>query len=330
MRHTSPGKSGRKGISLMQIAEMFSTEERAIRWFEEATWPTGEMACMKCGSTNVHRVKSRKPMPYRCRDCRSYYSLKTNTLMEQSKLPLRVWGWAIYLEMTNLKGVSSMKLHRDLGISQPAAWFLLHRIRAAFADMRMSFEGPIEVDEAYFGGKRSNMSNKKRRELKKQGLGRGPKGKQAVVAAKDRETNQVVARVIDRQDSETLQGFVDEHARPDAKLYTDDATAYKGTERPHETVRHSVSEYVRYLAGEVIHTNGIEAYWAMLKRGHKGVYHRLSPKHLQAYVDMFAARHNLRELDTLAQIQHVVASLIGRRLTYRNLTADNGLPARAV
>ena len=146
---------------------------------------------------DCYRVRTGKPMPYRCRDCRKYFSLKTGTLMEDSKLPLRVWGWAIYLEMTNLKGVSSMKLHRDLGISQPAAWFLLHRIRGAFADMRVSFAGPVEVDESYFGGKRANMSNERRKAL----TGRGTVGKQAVVAAKDLEgdlrrmTNKLLKRV---------------------------------------------------------------------------------------------------------------------------------------
>ena len=131
-------KEHRKGIGLMQVAETFATEAKAVKWFEGWTWPTGEMACMRCGSVNVYRVKSGMPMPYRCRDCRSYFSLKTGTPMEQSKLPLRVWGWAIYREMTSLKGVSSMKLHRDLGISQPAAWFLLppHPGR-----VRMTFDG---------------------------------------------------------------------------------------------------------------------------------------------------------------------------------------------
>ena len=321
----APGKSHREGISVMQLAEMFATEEKAIRWFEDWTWPTGEMACMRCGSLNCYRVRSGKPMPYRCRDCRRYFSLKTGTLMEDSKLPLRVWGWAIYLELTSLKGVSAMKLHRDLGVSYPTAWHLLHRIREAFADLAVVFAGPVEVDEAYFGGKRKNMSNAKRAEL----TGRGPKGKQAVVAAKDRETKQVVARVIDRTDGETLRGFVDAHASDDAKLYTDDASAYRGSGREHETVRHSAREYVRYLADETVHTNGIESFWSMLKRAHKGVYHRLSPKHLQRYVNMFAGRQNIREMDTLSQIQHVVAAMLGRRLMYRDLVADNGRSPRA-
>ena len=200
--------------------------------------------------------------PNRCRDCRSYFSLKTGTLMEDSKLPLRVWGWAIYREMTSLKGVSSMKLHRDLGISQPAAWFLLHRIRGAFADVRMTFAGPVEVDEAYFGGLRRNMPKAKRERL----TGRGPKGKTAVVAAKDRATKRVAARVIDSTDKATLGGFVDEHAAPGAQLYTDDSSSYGGSDRPHETVKHSANEYVRYLNGEKVHTNGVESFWSMLKR----------------------------------------------------------------
>ena len=325
-----PGKHHRKGITMPQVAAMFATEESAIRWFESWVWPDGEMACTRCGSDNCYRVKSGKPMPYRCRDCRKYFSLKTGTLMEQSKLPLRLWGWAIYLELTSLKGVSSMKLHRDLGVRQATAWFMLHRIRGAFVDVRMTFDGPVEVDEAYFGGKRKNMSNAKRAELKGQGLGRGPKGKQAVVAAKDRATGKVAARVIDRTDGATLGGFVDEHASDGAKLYTDDSTAYRGTDREHETVKHSAAEYVRYLEGETVHTNGVESFWSVLKRAHKGVYHRLSAKHLQAYVDMFAARQNVREMDTLAQIQHVVAAMIGRRLMYRDLVADTGRSAAAV
>ncbi len=154
------------------------------------------------------------------------------------------------------------------------------------------------------------MSNERRKEL--EGTGRGPVGKTAVVAAKDRATKQVAARVIEHTDKATLQGFVDEHASGDAKLYTDDASAYGGSGREHETVKHSAQEYVRYLEGEKIHTNGVESFWSMLKRAHKGVYHKLSPKHLQRYVSQFAGRQNIREMDTLGQMQHVVAGMVGR------------------
>ena len=325
-----PGRSHRKGISLMELAAKFPTEESAASWFESIMWRTGEMACLKCGSTNCYRVKSGKPQPYRCRDCRSYFSLKTNTALAGSNLTLRQWAYGIYLVVTNRKSVSSMKLHRDLGVTQKTAWFMLRRIRETWGGANgASFGGPVEVDEAYFGGLRKNMSNAKRAELKAQGLGRWPKGKTVVVAVKDRETKQVAARVVERTDGATLGGFVDEHASPDAKLYTDDASAYRGTDRERETVKHSAAEYVRYLEGETIHTNGVESFWSVLKRAHKGTFHRLSAKHLQRYVSEFAGRHNIRDRDTIDQMQDVVAGLIGRRLLHRELVADNGLSPAA-
>ncbi len=325
---SGPGKSHRKGISLMELADKFPTEEAARDWFESIMWPTGEMACLKCGSTNAYRVKSGTPQPYRCRDCRGYFSLKTNTALAGSNLPLRKWAFGIYLVVTNLKSVSSMKLHRDLRVTQKTAWFMLHRIRETWGGgTPANFTGPVEVDEAYFGGLRKNMSNERRKELK--GTGRGSVGKTAVVAAKDRASNRVAARVIEWTDRETLGGFVNAHAGSGAKLYTDDASAYQGTGREHETVKHSTQEYVRYLKGEKIHTNGVESFWSMLKRAHKGTFHRLSAKHLQRYVSEFAGRHNIRELDTIDQMRDVVAGLIGRRLMYRDLVADNGLAARA-
>ena len=116
-----PGKSHREGITLMGLAERFPDEAAAVKWFESVAWPTGEMCCLKCGSVSVYRVKSGLPQPYRCRDCRKYFSLKTNTALAGSNLPLRKWAWAIYLVVTNLKSVSSMKLHRDLGVTQKTA-----------------------------------------------------------------------------------------------------------------------------------------------------------------------------------------------------------------
>jgi len=307
----------------MELAEMFPDEQSAVDWFETAVWQ-GERRCGHCDGTDTYRIESGNPMPYLCRDCKRYFSIKTGTVMAGSPLPVRKWVYAIYLDVTSLKGVSSMKLHRDIGVTQKTAWFMQQRIREAFAALSPEGDmaGPVEVDETYVGGKRKNMSSARRKQF--EGMGRGPAGKTAVVGMKDRETNQVVARVIDRTDKETLQGFVDAHADPDAPLYTDDSSSYRGTTRKHETVKHSAAEYVRYLEGAVIHTNGIESLWSMLKRAHKGVYHRLSPKHLQAYVNMFAGRQNIRELDTLAQIQHVVAGLVGKRLMYRDLIADNG------
>ena len=189
----------------------------------------------------------------------------------KSNVPLRKWAIAIYLYLylTSLKSVSSMKLHRDLEVTQSTAWFMLHRIREAWMPNLRSgggtpYDGPAEVDENYMGGKRKNMSNAKRRELAD--TGRGAVGKTAIVGVRDRATNQVRANVVGSTDKATLQGFVVGNTAPQAVVYSDEAAAYAGLPREHETVKHSVSEYVRERA----HVNGVESSWAMLQRAHTG------------------------------------------------------------
>ena len=270
MAKEAPGKSHREGITLVELMDMFPTEEAATKWFEDVFWRGGRH-CGKCGSVNTREVPNAKPMPYWCSDCRGYFSVRTGTPIARSNVPLRKWAIAIYLCLTSLESVASMKLSRDIGVSQPTAWFMLHRIREAWAGENGGpFDGPVEVDETYFGGKRKNMSKEKRKEIAD--TGRGTAGMTAVVAMKDRDSNKVTAQVVTDTDAATLQGFVTEHAAPDAKVYTDDAAddaaAYKGMPFEHESVRHSVGEYVRDMA----HTNGVESFWSMLKRAHKGTF----------------------------------------------------------
>ena len=301
---------------------MFPDDDTAEQWFIEQRW-NGVIACPACGSVNVQTDCKHKTMPYRCREreCAQKFSVKTGTVMEGSKVGYQDWIIASFLLMTNLKSVSSMKLHRDLGVTQKTAWFLAQRLRVALSQGKTLFAGPVEVDETYFGGKRRNMTNAKRKAL----TGRGPVGKTAVVGVKDRATKQVAATVVSSTDAETLQGFVMDHASHDATVYSDDATAYESLPFNHATVKHSLSEYVR---GDV-HTNGIESLWSMLKRAHKGTFHKLSPKHLDRYVQEFAGRHNLREQDTIDQLVALNAGMDGKRLRYRQLIANNGLASGA-
>ena len=315
-----PGKSYRDGISLIEIMRKFPDDATAEAWFIERRWPDG-IHCPHCGSFNVQTGAKHKTMPYRCREkeCAKRFSAKTGTVMEGSKLGFQVWMIATYLLSTSLKSVSSMKLHRDLKINQRSAWFLAHRLRIALAEKGGVFQGPVEVDESYFGGKRKNMPMSKRKTLK--GAGTGYIGKTIVAGALDRDTGRVDAAIVPDTRTETLTAFVESRTDPKAKVFTDEHSAYRNLKRPHESVRHSAGEYVR----DDVHTQGIESFWAMLKRAHKGTFHKMPPKHLNRYVSEFAARHNLREADTIDIMGAVAVGGIGKRLRYRDLIADNGL-----
>ena len=315
MAYKAPGKAFRKGISVMEIIDMFPDESASRDWFENVRWPGGDRYCPKCGCCdNTTPVKNDKPMPYWCGDCRSYFSVRTGTAMVNSRLPLRKWVIALYIMSTNLKGVSSMKLHRDLGIGQKAAWYMSQRIREGwFNDSDAKLTGPVEVDETYIGGKEGNKHASKKLQV-----GGGTQGKATVMGAKTRD-GKVVARPLGWGQEETLANFVLETVEAGETVYTDDHRGYKSLKKAYEhgTVKHSVGEYVNGQA----HTNGIESFWSMLKRGYHGTYHKMSRKHLHRYVTEFAARHNVRCLDTLAQMVLLAQGLEGKHLPYKDLVA---------
>lgn len=296
-----------ENFSLIDFFKQYPNEAAAVKFFEELQWPNG-IKCPYCGSTDISDCE--KPMPHRCRSCRRHFSVRTGTILSDSKLPLLKWLLAIYILTNSKKGISSIKMAEYIGVTQKTAWFLAHRIREAWFASKKKMAGTIEVDETYVGGLEKNKHSKK-----KLHAGSGVAGKVPVFGLKSR-SGEVRAFVVAQTDRATLCKAIRDNVQRGAIVYTDTARPYHGLRGfIHNTVNHYIGEYAR---GEV-YTNSIESFWAFIKRGYKGVYHQWSKKHLQRYINEYVARFNMRGISPFQRMCATIQGGYRKHLSYKEL-----------
>ena len=294
---------------------IFTDEEEARKWLEARVWPQGPV-CPHCGSVNqatLLKGKSHRPGLYQCNACREPFTVTVGTLYERSHVSLNKWLAATHLMMASKKGMSASQIGRMLGLSYKTAWFLCHRIRESLRDTKAGpiggFNQIVEADETYVGGKAKNKA-----------FGNPPK-KEAVFALVERE-GRVRSMHVPNVKASTLRAAIKSQVDKQSYLMTDEAPAYVPIAKGyggHGTVNHSIKEYVR---GGFWHTNTIESYFSIMKRGITGTYHHVSQQHLKRYLAEFDFRYNERKalgIDDATRFARAIPGIVGKRLTYRRI-----------
>ena len=300
--------------TLFDLFDAFPDEASAVAHLTAIRWANGKF-CPLCGNTNEAKIGTLSTTgQHKCYECRQKFSIKVGTIFQDTKVPLRKWFAAVWMITSHKKGIASTTLAKDIGVTQKTAWFMLHRLRhAARTDsFNAPLDGEVEVDETYVGGKEINRPKSKRKGTV------GTAGKTAVIGAVTRE-GRMIAKVITKTNTATLDGFVHANVAPQATLVsTDEHSGYRLLSRTfnHQVVRHSAGEYVKGAA----HTNSIEGAWSLLKRQIIGIHHWVSPKHLDRYVQEMTFRYNRREMGEGERANNLLANIEGR-LTYKVLIA---------
>jgi transposase-like protein len=319
--------------TLQQAIQYFSDEQVCIDAVAAMRWLDGPR-CPDChgeDAKNPYYLKTQKR--WKCRSCRRQFSVKVNTIFEDSPIPLQKWLPALWLLISCKNGVSSWEIHRSIGVSQKSAWFMLHRLRLALrtgdigTKLGGTESGGVEVDETFVGGKLKNMHRDRReRFAAKSGHTGGATGKTIVMGMLDRDERKVRASVVPDVKRETLQAEILNNVKYGSPVYSDDAVPYDNLKWKyiHETVNHAET----YVRGQV-HTNGLENFWSLLKRGLKGTYVAVEPFHLERYVDEQIFRFNNRStkdnpLNDSDRFLLALSQVSNKRLTYKELTGKSG------
>ena len=300
-------------IGYKQFSKLYPNEEAAVKFLEQRRWGD-TIRCPRCGDVNIYKTKSGDPhKPYRCTPCRRYFNVKTDTIFHGTQLPLRDWLYAIHLVQTSRKGVSSHQLSKQIECSQPAAWHLLARIRKAM-ELREApwLEGIVEIDDTWMGGKRDAMH-----EWQRKAMGTDyNQNKALVMGFRVVGTGQVFAFPVARPSARVFREAVQRYVAPGSTVFTDGEPAYRALPRlgyDHFWINHKAGEYAR----GAVTTNGIESFWALLKRGYHGIYHHISPHHLRRYVNEFCHRLNAGHGNGPEAMGDILDGAIGRRLKWR-------------